>query len=324
MRVACITFTHDGLKIAQRIKKNMECCIDIFFKDDLKEDLKDKIKKIFYEYNCLVFISSTGIAVRLIAPYISNKSKDPAVIVVDSMGNFAISLLSGHIGGANDVTNKISKILNCTPVITTASDVKGIESVDMLAKKYKFIIESFEDAKKITSMMLEGKRIGIISEIMIFLKYGNIVKKNADGYIVVSCKESFNIEKPFCILRPKILNVGIGCRKGKSKDEILYAIKSVFLEEDISLKSIKSLCSIDIKKGEEGIIKACEYLNCDFKTFTREEIIKVQDSFKKSSFVFEKVGVTSVAEPCAYLAGGEVIVKKRIFDGITIAVSKEG
>ncbi|MCX7883581.1 MAG: cobalt-precorrin 5A hydrolase [Caloramator sp.] len=322
MKIACITFTKEGLEIAQKVKKDIGSNVDIYFKDDLKENLKDKIEKIFYEYNCLIFISSAGIALRLIAPYIKHKSKDPAVVVVDDMGNFAISLLSGHIGGANEITKKIADILKCTPVITTASDVRGIESVDMFAKKYGFFIESFEDAKKITSMMLEGKRIGIISEMNLCLKYGNIVKENADGYIVITCKESFNIDKSNCILRPKILNVGIGCRRGKSKEEIINAIKSVFLEEDLSLKCIKFLCSIDIKKDEKGIIDACEYLKCDFKTFTKDEIEKVQDRFDKSDFVFEKVKVTSVAEPCAYLLG-EIIVKKRVFDGITIAVSKE-
>lgn len=320
MKIACISFTSNGYLISQRIKIRLQHALDIYTKDNYKS----KLNYIFRSYDGIIFISSTGIAVRLIAPYISDKTVDPAVVVVDDLGRYSISLLSGHIGGANDLANEVAKAINAVPVITTASDGRGIDAVDTIAKRYDLYIDSMKDAKAITALMVDGKRIAIQSEISVKINYPNICRDDPDGFIVISSANDMVFDKPNCVLRPKVLNVGIGCRKGKTKEEILNAVKKVFDDSNLSIRSIKNIGTVDVKKDEAGLIEACKELNRDLKIFFRDEIKKVQHRFKSSSFVQSQIGVTSVAEPCAYLLGGEIIIRKTAVDGVTVSVAKEG
>lgn len=323
MKIACLSFTKAGEEIGKKIKDNLKYEVKLFNKEELKQELHKKIEGIFSSYDGIIFVSSTGIAVRLISPYLISKLSDPAVVVIDDMGRFTISLLSGHIGGANELTNEITGILGSIPVITTASDGRGIEAVDVFAKKNNLFIENIKAAKTITSMMVEGKRIALISDLDLNINYNNLVESEPDGYIVVTYKTDFKSHLPFCILRPRILNIGIGCRRGKSSDEILDFITSVFRENNFCIKSIRAIGSIDIKADELGIIKAAKKLNCEFRTFTKKEITIVQDKFKGSSFVESQIGVKSVAEPSACLLGGEIILKRTAKNGITLSISKQ-
>lgn len=319
MKLACIAFTADGLKIAEQLKLSQDLLVDVFDKHCYKEQLDN----IFKHYKGVVFIGAVGIAVRLCAPYLIHKTLDPAIVVIDDLGRFAISLVSGHLGGANELAHKLSEILKCQPIITTASDGRNIEAIDMFAKRNDLSIESMAEAKKITAMMLEGKRIKLDSELKLKLYYQNLKDIDYEGVIFVTSRLNLGDEKPCCILRPKNLNIGIGCRRGKHRDEILRAIEEVFKLNSLSLNSIKAIATVEVKSDEEGIIEACKKLECKMSIFSREEIRKVQDKFLASAFVNSNIGVTSVCEPCAYLAGGEIIVSKTAINGITIAVAKE-
>ncbi|WP_051514891.1 cobalt-precorrin 5A hydrolase [Fervidicella metallireducens] len=292
MKLACIAFTNNGEKIAGKIKTETAYEVDIY----TKKDYKDNLNRIFSCYEGIIFISSTGIAVRISTQFLKDKTFDPAVVVVDDLGRFAISLLSGHIGGANELAIKIANILNCQPVITTASDGRGIEAVDMFAKKNNLCMENLKDIKKITALMVEGKRIKLHSELKLELNYNNLVEENEDGIIFVTSKDEVNCDKPHCILRPKNLIVGIGCRRGKSKEEILNAINNVFKENNLSIESIKTIATVDIKADEVGIINACEELKCEMKIFMREKIKEIEKMFTSSEFVKSAIGVTSVCE----------------------------
>ncbi|MDI6617068.1 MAG: cobalt-precorrin 5A hydrolase [Clostridiales bacterium] len=320
MKIAVISFTDAASGIAGRICSAMEGS-DMYDNRNCHGGVKSKIGSIFKSYDGIVFVCAVGIAVRMIATYIRDKTKDPAVVVVDDMGRFAISLLSGHIGGANDLTREISALIGAQAVITTASDSRGIESVDMFAKRCGFFIENMEDAKKITSIMVNGGTIRFVSETGDRINYRNISDADFEGSIYVTSKEE-DIARPCCILRPKDLAVGVGCKRGKTRNDILNAIYQVFKDNNLSVKSIKAIASIDLKKDEKGIIEACKYLGCSFIIFSAEDIKRVQDRFKKSAFVESKVGVTSVCEPCAFLAGGDIIVGKTCMDGVTVAVGR--
>lgn len=322
MKSAVISYTHFGDEIADKIKDKIQD-VTVYKNREYPGGIKPLISHIFKSYDRIVFVSAAGIAVRMIAPYIEDKTKDPAVVVVDDMGRYAVSLLSGHIGGANEFAEEIADAIGAQAVITTASDGRGIESVDMFAKRYGFEIESMEDAKTITSIMVNGGSIGFSSEVKACIHYKNIFHTGYDGYIYVTSKENVECNKPCCILRPRNLNVGLGCRRGKARDEILRAIYETFKSNNLSLRSIKSVYSIDVKKDEKGILEACEVLGVPFVTFSQVDIQRIQDRFNKSSFVESKVGVTSVAEPCACLGGGDLIVNKTVFDGITVAVARE-
>lgn len=366
MKLVIMSFTSSGEEISNRIKTKFEESLKNYDvleinKKTFKDRLSNHMKDIFNNYDALIFIASTGIAVRLISPFIESKTVDPAVIVIDDLGKYTISLLSGHIGGANELTLKISNILKNKAIITTASDARGIDAVDVFAKRNNFYIEDMMQAKNLTSLMVEGKKIKLISEVDVELNYKNAeiivvmsleeykekncnlkyiaksknyksleIKKEVDfeGTIIISSNQ--NVEnylnkednKQLCILRPKNLNIGIGCRRGKTKDEIMFGIKKVFKDNNLSLNSIAKVGTIDIKYDEAGIIEVSKELNAEMVLFSKNDIENVSDQFDKSKFVKSNVGVTSVCEPCAYLLGKEILVYKKIFNGVTIAVSR--
>lgn len=326
MRIATLYFTESGRTISNLLRRQLDHGVDEFGKDRVKGRLGQVVKRLFKEYDGLVFISSTGIAVRMIAPHIKGKTEDPAVIVVDDMGRFTVSLLSGHIGGANELSREISEVLNNISVITTASDNRGIDAVDLFAMRNDLDIDDMEQAKLVTSLMVDGKAIRLISNDGFDLKYSNIVTDEEAEYHgtigIAPFKGRADVEKPFCILRPRSVNVGIGCRRGKSRDQIMTLIRKVFKEHKLSIDSISNIGTIDLKADEEGILEVAEYLKAKLTIFSKKEIERVQDKFRGSEFVKSQVGVTSVCEPSAYLLGERLIVEKESLDGVTVAVSK--
>lgn len=321
MKIAIIAVTKKGLEKSHEIKSKIEC--DIYTLEKLKKEGDKLIKislsktymEIYRKYDAFIFVTSTGIAVRIISPYIESKEKDPAVLVVDQEGNFVISLLSGHLGGANNLTNRISKILNSIPVITTASDISGKIAVDTIAMNINSKIEDLEAAKKVTSLIVAGERIQLrIPE--------NISNNNPSGIIVITNRENIEISK----IIPRNLIVGIGCKKNIEKIKIIEVINDIFFKNNLSLEAIKCFATIDIKKNEKGILETAEKFKRNLKIINREDVKKVHDKFKGSDFVYKTIGVYSVSAPVAYLASsgkGKLLVEKLKYDGITISIFEE-
>ncbi|MCT4607384.1 MAG: cobalt-precorrin 5A hydrolase [Marinisporobacter sp.] len=344
MDKAIITLTKGGMKLGLNLLESIDGAVlyvhpKFYIAGENIKKIHGKMatftEEIFYQYKCLIFIMSTGIVVRSIAPFIQDKKTDPAVVVLDEKGKNVISLLSGHIGGANLHTKKIAKILNANPVITTASDVNELIAVDTLAMVLDCEIEDFQDATKVTAHIVNDEKIGLISDRMINLVLPkNIVKINKDqihegfkGLIYINDKIIENdIIYDSVILRPKRIILGIGCRRGKSEEEILSAIEDSLKDLNVSKKSIKHIATVDIKKDEEGLIGAAKSLKVPLMIVDREDIKKVEDQFKESEFVRKQIGVGAVCEPVAFLTSknGKMIQKKKIYDGITIAVFREG
>ncbi|WP_129596163.1 cobalt-precorrin 5A hydrolase [Anaerophilus nitritogenes] len=339
---AIITLTKGGACLGYRLLKNMDNTVlyvnsKFIIKEDniypIKEKFSDFVSKLFNQYECLIFIMATGIVVRTIAPNIKDKKADPAILVLDEKGKNVISLLSGHIGGANEYTKHIAIILGANPVITTASDVNDSIAIDTLSMMIGGEIENFSDATKITAHIVNGEKVGIDSDIPINIPLPeNIVYikdhiKNCIGMIYITNKEKI---KPIAIdqviIRPKNIILGIGCRRRKSKEEILKAIDDCLEKLNISKKSIKHIATVDLKKDEKGLIEAAKELKIPLMIIAREEIKKVQDQFEGSEFVKKITGVGAVCEPVAYLSGkdGNFIQNKKKYDGITIAVFEEG
>ena len=318
-KIACITFTGHGVSLAEEIRAGLDGEVEILTKDTYKSALP----QVFETCDGLVFIASTGIAVRLCAPFLQNKTHDPAIVVIDDLGRYAISLLSGHLGGANALAQEIASILGAQPVITTASDSRGFEAVDLFAQRNHLCIENLKDAKTITAMMVDEQPIKLVSEISVTWNYPYFVKQQAAGYVYVTSQQTVNSDLPHCVLRPRNLNVGIGCRRGKTQEDILQAIQQVFERHSLALKSIKMLATIEIKQDEQGLLETSQTLHCPLQCYSKEEIQQVQQQFTASPLVQAKIGVTGVCEPCASLAGGELIVGKTVINGVTIAVTKE-
>ncbi len=317
-KIVCITFTRNGERLAGEIRAAFHGEVDVL----TKETYKAVLPQCFETCYGIVFLSSTGIAVRLSAPFLQDKAQDPAVVVVDDLGRYAISLVSGHLGGANALAQEIADILGCQPIITTASDGRGFEAVDLFAQRNHLVIDNLKDVKTISAMMVDKQPLTLVSDIPVTWNYPYLVQQDAAGYVYITSRETVDCEHPYCLLRPRSLNVGIGCRRGKSQKAILDAIRQVFHDHNLSLDSIKTLATVDIKHDEQGLIDAGKTLQCPLKCYSRDEIQQVQHRFAASPLVQSKIGISGVCEPCAYLAGGELIVDKTIIDGITIAVAR--
>lgn len=334
MKLACLSFTDKGYAIGEQLANlpSTKYLVEHFSNSEVQGGIKNFISESWTKYDGFIFISATGIAVRMISLFIKNKTKDPAIIVMDDTGKFAISLLSGHLGGANKAAEWIAEEIGAIHVITTASDNRGIDSVDVFAQRNNYYIEDMASAKEITSLMVNGKRIGIYTEDEKIINYDNIeiiselsnIDLTLDGAIIVtSMYDIGDIKIPYTILRPKNINIGIGCRKGIESDYIIEAIKAALMNKNLSFNSIDSMGTVEVKKFELGIIKAAEYFKCPLKIFTIDEIKQIEDMFQKSQFVKDTIGVYSVSEPCAYLLGGKMITRKSRFDGVTISISKQ-
>lgn len=343
---AIITLSQDGVTTARRLLKRFsDREVSIFTKEKyagenellIETDIATFFGKIMQEYSVIVAIMATGIVVRAVAPYLVHKSKDPAIIVMDTKGDFAISLLSGHLGGANDYARLIEERFGAQAVITTGTDVKGTMAVDILAEKINCQIADFTAAKDITAQILNGEKIGILSEDQIDLKGielpHNIVlcpdpEKMGDlqGLIRISSQlAERDYGLPQVRLAPKNIIIGIGCRRNVPGAKILTKIEETFLAEGLDLKSIKLLATVSLKADEAGITEACQVLKAK-KVIIPDEMVKmVQNRFAGSDFVFKTTGMYAVSEPCGYIASGfgQCLIEKKKLDGITLSVWRE-
>lgn len=216
----------------------------IYFKDE-KFNLKEIVEKAFKDYEAIIFISSTGIAVRTIAPFIKSKDKDPAVIVIDTTGKYVISLLSGHLGGANKLTEDIAKILEAEPVITTATDNLNIKAPDIIAKENNLVIEDLKKAKDIAALLVNGEKVAFVDEEnLVSFPKGYIHNiEDANGLIFVTNK--FNIEKTlFCSNKQLFL------KNGNKNNETKKTAKSNYKEKEthINVKEVSILENVHNKK----------------------------------------------------------------------------
>lgn len=341
---AIITLTKGGMDLGLKLLGEYEDAV-LFINKKFKPrgkrtqiingSIKELIGEIFSEYKCLIFIMATGIVVRSIAPNLQNKALDPAVIVMDEKGKNVISLLSGHLGRANEITLDIARRLNSNPVITTSSDVNNSLAVDTLAMELGLTIENLKDATKVTAHIVNGESVGILGQIDMDIKLPDNIrilrnKGNVDGLKgIIHISNEIEIPKyslDKVILRPKNLIIGVGCRRGKSVEEIIEAIKVSLDKVKKSKLSIRGIATIDVKKNEEGIIEAAKYYKVPLYIIDREEVKKIEKDFETSDFVRRTIGIGAVAEPVAFIASedGEVIMKKTRFGGIAIAIVEEG
>lgn len=275
----------------------------------------------------LIFIGAAGIAVRLIAPYLKDKLTDPAVIVVDEAGQFAISLLSGHVGGANRLTEWTAEILNAVPVVTTSSDVRGRTAIDVWAAEHGLVLTDRILAKEIAAAILEGETIGYFSDYPIPQPEGTGYEADVVHRlnVWVTCRRQ---EAPGIFLRliPKMLVLGIGCRRGTPGDAIKAAVNSVMAEHHLDICGVSEIASIDLKKDEAGLLETAAGLGIPFSTYSSEELAAVQGDFSESGFVRQVTGVGNVCERsalCCAGTGGRLIVKKQVHSGVTVAVAEK-
>lgn len=330
-KIAVIAITENGKKTADKIKKVKD--VDLFFQ---KKGIKELTGKLFEEYDCIVFISACGIAVRCISPYLKSKFEDPAILVVDDNGNNVISLLSGHIGGANEITKEIASILGANPIITTSTDTNKKGALDVIASKIGGYIKNFrESSKYINSCLVNNKKVGIyfdenyieekeklnLSGFEIIEETSIEKIKDLQAIVTVTDKiesfidriiedENINYVKHIKLIPRKIV-LGMGCRKETELENMLNEFYNFAYINNIHPAAIVKTGSLIIKKDELCMQELSKLLCADFILFNTEEISTCDFLFDKSAFVKKNTGVYSVAQPSAYLlSNGNVISKK--------------
>ena len=328
---ALISLTKEGLKLCKRIKDKVDipCTVMTIKKrsdetvDKEFDDFNEMMSHAFKNFDALICVMASGIVVRSIANQIVSKTMDPAVLVLDEKGKYAISLLSGHIGGANEISLLLEEKIGSKAVITTASDVMDKPAVDMLAKKFDLAIDNMTSAKDITARILNDESImiyGIEHSQLTSDDIGNVNKY--DGAIIVSEKANLDVKIPFVQLIPKKIVVGIGCRKGISKDHIIESIYLMLGKYKIHEKAIFCLATIEIKANEKGLLEAAKELGVQLKIVSIDDIKKIENKFEGSTFVKKSIGVYSVSEPAGYICSdnGEKIVGKTKMNGVTVSM----
>lgn len=338
MNISLISFTRKGGLLNKKLNNILinighKCesySIDKYAKEldilSINNSLKDWTKNNFEEKEAIIFISATGIAVRSIAPFIKSKDLDPAVIVIDEGGKFVIPILSGHIGGANNLSKEISKEIKATEVITTATDINNSFAVDNFAVKNNLHICDVKKIKYISSKILDGEIIPLYTEYKV---EGSLPKEislsnKGDIGISISLSEKDIFKNTFNLI-PKGITIGIGCKKGTPIENIEALVFSVLKENNISIHAVKMIASIDLKKEEQGIVEFCNKYNIKFNVYTAEELRSVKGDFTESSFVKSVTGVSNVCERAAVKGSnlGELIVRKQARNGVTVAIAKE-
>lgn len=327
MKFAVYSFTTLGAILGERLSSFFENQgIDVVHKMSKQYKISNEVKSDFYHCDGLIFISSTGIAVRMIAPLLIHKFEDPAVLVINDIGTFTISLLSGHIGGANEWTLKISEYLKNTAVVTTASDGRGIEALDVFAKKHGLLIDSAEQEKEIMTMILNGNHIGLYSELNIkpnapLVSSNDFDAKEMEGWVFISSTQ-LEVEVPSVRLVPRNLYVGIGCRKDTPYETVQDAVKEAFREKRLDMRGIAAIGTVELKKDEPGLLQLAREYEVPLVIFTTDEINALEGEYERSEFVKQTAGVYAVSEPCAILLGREILVKKYRKNGVTVSISR--
>ncbi len=317
-KTAVFYITKGSFALAQKLRK-------LYPDADVFKFSAERVATNWKRYKNLIFIMSTGIVVRVIAHLIQDKRTDPAVIVLDEKGRFAISLLSGHLGGANDVARKIAGLLDGEAVITTASDVNNLPSIDLWARKNDLMIDDWETLPKTATKFINNGTLSIYSEIQVELP-GEFLKTDDPECADVSItnKKRTHIDSEGQLyLRPKNLVLGIGCNSRTEADEIEDAVRKVLNRNNLAFSAIHSVATIDKKGKEPGLIAFAQKYGFKINTFTPDELNTVE-WIPKSEIVFKYTGARAVSEPAAILASGadEFLVPKQKMGNVTVAVAE--
>ena len=352
MKTAIICFTINGYITAKRVRDALSCFGDeaeLFTKSRFLDEedavcvdipLRDWTFRMFSEKDAIIFIGAAGICVRAVSPFLQDKRYDPAVIVIDEKGRFCIPLLSGHIGGANELALKTAGAIEALPVITTATDINGLFAVDVFADRNSLKISDMALAKEVSARLLAGGKVGFTSELpfkgslpdgLVYIPLKTDDLQNPDPENVCDIPDQgiyigiFMDKSPYketLFLVPQILFAGIGCKRGKTYEEINALYDMVTEEEHINPLSLGGAASVDLKADEQGIKDFCRKKYIPFNTYSAEELLSVEGKFTASEFVKSVTSVDNVCERAAVrMSGGKLVCPKSAREGVTLALA---
>ena len=321
MKTAYLSFTSRGKALADGLAARLGGTSD---RCRPPVTLEDWTSRHFQDCDALVFVGAAGIAVRAIAPYIHDKTTDPCVVVVDERAQYAIPILSGHIGGGNALAKEIGVACGAMPVITTATDINGVFAFDEWGRRSGCRVMNKEEIKRVSQALLSGDPVRVCTEFPIAGKVPtDVTLVNAAPYDVYIGIHTPTVREHVLWLVPRIGTLGVGCRKNVPEQMIGASIQQALREWSISELAVKDLATIDLKKTEEGLIRFCDQHDYELHTYSADELRKVPGTFKHSAFVANVTGVDNVCERSAVLGsdGGELVGWKTAFGGVTAALA---
>ena len=344
-KTSILVITKNGVKIGENLKRLFPDW-DVYAPSKLmnesagitwySEPTTEKIVELFKNNNALICVFSLGAVIRLISPYLKDKKTDPAVIVIDDKTNFVISVLSGHIGGANELTEEIAEKIGALPVITTAADVNKTIAVDLVGREYDWKIDDDSTVTKISAYMVNEEPIGVFQEagkknwykklpknVVIYNNIEELKKSNSKSYLIITDKIIDNLKKESVIYRPPSLVVGIGLHWDTTKETIKKGIEDCMKKFNLSPKSIAKLVSIKKPQDVQGLIDVGIEMNLPVEYVNREDLAEITAP-NPSETVKKFEGTASVSEAAAIkISKGELIVEKQKFPpNLTIAIAR--
>ncbi|MCR5089645.1 MAG: cobalamin biosynthesis protein [Oscillospiraceae bacterium] len=318
--MAYLAFTERGLDLAARLQAVLGGSVSSSGAEGFS--LSAWTREQFMLREALVYIGAAGIAVRAVAPCLKSKTEDPAVISLDEFGTYVIPLVSGHLGGANALSRRIAEICCGTAVISTATDLNGVFAVDLWAKKQGLCILRPERIKAVSSRLLAGGTVGFSCPWPIEgpLPKGVRLTDGRDASVLVGFRSQS--ETSALQLVPKVLTLGIGCRRGIRADQMEAAFAAFREARRFLPEAICGAASLDIKRDEAGLTGFCESHGWSLSFCTAADLRSLQGTFSGSAFVSEAVGVDNVCERAAvFVSGGETVEKKYASGGVTFALA---
>ena len=325
-----VSFTLCG---AQTVQKAVQCLPDFRCERYARTvdaslsgtGLKRFAQQAMVDCDLLVFVGAAGIAVRAVAPYLMGKAYDPAVIVIDEQGKFVIPLLSGHLGGANALAVRLAEGLGAVPVLTTATDGRQVFAVDTWAKAHDCAVVEPHYIKYVSGALLRGETVGVRSDFPVdgLLPAHIDLKRDAESGFVLSLRTEAQPFAHTLHLVPRVISLGIGCRKGTDEETIRAAVNEALAAHGIDRRAVKCAASIDLKAEEAGLLAYCRSEGLSAEFYTADELRAVRGEFTPSEFVKSITGVDNVCERAALRDAETLLVKKTARSGVTVAAAAE-
>jgi len=347
MKLAIVAITAGGAQLARHLGARLPEA-RVFLPEKFRSgddcDYFDKplaiwLPNLFREVEQLICIMATGIVVRILGRELKGKDQDPAVVVMDEAGQFAISLLSGHLGGANDLARRLATVSGATPVITTATDVNKLPAWDQVARDVGLVVEPVAHLKTLNRLLLEGGKIGLVDQrrriadkfsavpgVKLYDNFAVASRSAVDGLVFVTHRFLPHLQNQpeMLALRPRDLVVGIGCNRDTSAEEIELAVRQKLKQSFLAFASIACVASIDAKQDEVGLLEFTDKNGLPIEFHSAEDLNRVEIPSPVSLHAQRAVGAKGVCEPAALLSAGmgEMLIRKQKVGNLTIAVAE--
>lgn len=327
MKIGIIAISTGGRRLAINLQKNLDDAVIL--------EPDQKVSQVFQDhwldFDGFICIMASGIVVRSVAPLISNKKTDPCLVVMDEKGQHAISLLSGHIGGGNDLARQAAAISGGQPIITTASDTLNLTSLDIWAQDQQLVADNKTITRASSTLVNQG-HLQVFSEVPVHSLPPDLIgSQNRDKADLIISNSSPGADE--LIFHPHNLVIGVGCNRNTPLHEFESSLTELLATENISRMAIRNLASIDKKNDETGLLAFARNNDWSLEFFSKDEINQVEN-IASSAAALKAVGAKGVAEPCALLSATGVkdisannetvklICRKRKWQNITMAIAQ--